>query len=205
MWDRDYWRNYKKTIWNPDYLRWRARRRWVSLGLLILTLILLSPVLYLYERFDVHSAWGLIFLGFCVLVLFVIYRMLGWTGQRYRPPADNDRPPDTPLAAIVLDESNVQSGPAPRPDARLRPEADRSGCRPWLIAIGVLGLICVLACGGVVALVTWKAWERIHHRPPPTRFGAVGTTSLEQQSADLLRPRLPCDFCLAPSKRQVMV
>jgi hypothetical protein len=179
MWDRDYWRKRWKTAWSPDYLRWRTRRRWVSLGLLFLTLILLSPIIFIYQHFNVRSAWGLVFVGFCVFVLFAIYRLLGWTGQRYRPPVDEDYPAgDGSDEAIILDAESQRSRHEPRPSTR--PSADRSGCRPWMIVIGVLSLICVLACGGVVAVLTWKAWHRIHQRPPPPSFRAMDTDLLKQ-------------------------
>jgi hypothetical protein len=107
MWDRDYWQHYRKTVWNADYIRWRRRRRWVRLGLAVLTLVLLSPVLLLYEWFHIHSNWGFAFLVFCVLVLLGIYRMLGWIGQTYRPPVDENSPPDDgTLPAFILDSED---------------------------------------------------------------------------------------------------
>jgi hypothetical protein len=139
-------------------------------------MILLAPVLLLYEWFHIRSNWGFAFLVFCVLVLLGIYRMLGWIGRPYQPPLDSNSPhADNPLPAIVLDERNPQSDPA-----RQRGATDGSGCRAPLIWMAIVGLICALACGGVIALVTWKAWQRIHHGPPAPRFGTVSVARLNQ-------------------------
>ena len=73
-----------------DYLRWRRKRLLVRFLLTIVTLVLLSPLLAIYEYFKIRSTLGFVFLGVCILVLFAIYRMLGLIGRPYVPPPQDD-------------------------------------------------------------------------------------------------------------------
>ncbi len=47
-----------------DYLRWRRKRRLTHFLLTIVTLVMLSPILALYQVFQIRSA-----LGFILLIL----------------------------------------------------------------------------------------------------------------------------------------
>jgi hypothetical protein len=76
-------------MWDRDYLRWRRKRRLVRFFLTIVTLVLLSPILAIYQFFNIRSTLGFVFLVVCVLVLLGIYRMLGLIGRPYVPPPDN--------------------------------------------------------------------------------------------------------------------
>ena len=71
-----------------DYLRWRRKRRLVRFFLTIVSLILLSPILAIYEFFKIRSPLGFVFLVVCVLALLGIYRMLGLIGRPYVPPRE---------------------------------------------------------------------------------------------------------------------
>jgi hypothetical protein len=70
-----------------DYIRWRRKRRLVQFVLTIVTLVLLSPLLALYQYFQIRSAFGFVFIAGCVLSLLAIYRALGLLGRPYVPPA----------------------------------------------------------------------------------------------------------------------
>ena len=75
--------------WDRDYLRWRRKRRFVRLLLTVVTLVLLSPILILYQVFQVRSPLGFVFLVCCVLALLGIYRALGLLGRPYVPPGND--------------------------------------------------------------------------------------------------------------------
>ncbi|HJT34991.1 MAG TPA: hypothetical protein VJ783_23385 [Pirellulales bacterium] len=78
----DIWQNFR----DRDYLRWRRKRRFVRLLLTAVTIVLLAPILAIYEYFKIRSALGFIFLAGCVLFLLAVYRALGLLGRPYRPP-----------------------------------------------------------------------------------------------------------------------
>jgi hypothetical protein len=61
----------------------------VRFALTILTLVLLSPVIAIYQFFQIRSTLGFVFLVACVLFLLGIYRVLGLIGRPYVPPPRN--------------------------------------------------------------------------------------------------------------------
>jgi hypothetical protein len=187
MRDSDYWRNYWRTVWSPDYLRWRRRRRWVRLGLIALTMLLLAPVELLAELFQVQkSTWFFFVLLFCVLFLLAIYRMLGWIGRPYCPPAEPNPPGADASRPIIMHDPLEREFAPPLPG----PAERRSGCQSWLMAVGIFGLLCVLGCGGLVALVVWKVWDFFHHRHAAPRFGQAAVYLREhapQEIATMMR------------------
>lgn len=60
--------------------------------LTIVTLVLLSPIIALYQVFQIRSVFGFVFMACCVLCLLAIYRALGLIGRPYVPPAYDDSP-----------------------------------------------------------------------------------------------------------------
>jgi len=78
----DIWQNFR----DRDYLRWRRRRKLVRLLLIVLTMVLLSPILAIYQKFQIRSVLGFIVLGCCILFLLAVYRALGLIGKPYVPP-----------------------------------------------------------------------------------------------------------------------
>lgn len=78
----DIWQNFR----DRDYLRWRRKRRFVRLLLMAVTMVLLAPILAIYEYFKIRSTLGFIFLAGCVLLLLAVYRALGLLGRPYTPP-----------------------------------------------------------------------------------------------------------------------
>jgi hypothetical protein len=72
-----------------DYLRWRRKRLLTRFLLTIVSLILLSPLIAVYQFFQIRSTLGFIFLFACVLVLLAINRALGLIGRPYVPPGNN--------------------------------------------------------------------------------------------------------------------
>ena len=88
------WREFRDNLSDRDYLRWRRKRRFVRLLLAIISVIVLSPVLIIYQLFQIRSTLGFVFLVGCVLCLLAIYRAFGWIGRPYVPPSrDVTRPP----------------------------------------------------------------------------------------------------------------
>lgn len=81
----DIWQNFR----DRDYLRWRRKRRFVQLLLIALTMVLLAPIMAIYEYFQIRSALGFIFLAGCVLFLLAVYRALGLLGRPYVPPSND--------------------------------------------------------------------------------------------------------------------
>lgn len=75
-----------------DYIRWRRKRRLTHFLLTIVTLVLLSPIIALYQIFQIRSMFGFVFMACCVLGLLAIYRALGLIGRPYVPPAYDDSP-----------------------------------------------------------------------------------------------------------------
>ena len=53
-------------------------------------MVLLSPLMAVYEYFQIRSTLGFLFLGGCILVLLAIYRALGLIGRPYIPPPQDD-------------------------------------------------------------------------------------------------------------------
>ena len=80
MWER---------LRDREYLRWRRKRLLVRFLLTIVTLVLLAPILAIYQYFQIRSALGFAFLVVCVLALLGIYRALGLIGRPYSPPQDD--------------------------------------------------------------------------------------------------------------------
>jgi hypothetical protein len=80
------WRIFRDNVSDRDYLRWRRKRKLIRLALTILSLVLLSPIITIYQVFEIRSALGFVFLVVCVLFLLAIYRALGWIGQPYIAP-----------------------------------------------------------------------------------------------------------------------
>lgn len=86
------WGEFRDRITDRDYLRWRRKRLLVRFLLIILSMIVLSPIIVIYQVFDIRSALGFVCMGGCVLFLLAIYRALGWIGRPYIPPSrDIDR------------------------------------------------------------------------------------------------------------------
>lgn len=80
------WQEWRERVMDRDYRRWRRKRLLVRFGLIILSMVLLSPVIAIYEYFDIRSTLGFICMGCSVLFLLGIYRLLGWIGRPYVPP-----------------------------------------------------------------------------------------------------------------------
>lgn len=84
------WQEFHDRLTNRDYLRWRRKRMFMRLLLTVVTLLLLSPIIAIYEIFHIRSTLGFIVLIGCVLFLLAIYRALGLIGRPYIPPKDVD-------------------------------------------------------------------------------------------------------------------
>ena len=82
------WRELRNRFTDRDYLRWRRKRRLTRFLLTILSLVVLSPIIALYQIFQIRSALGFAVLVGCVLFLLAIYRALGLIGRPYVPPAE---------------------------------------------------------------------------------------------------------------------
>lgn len=85
------WREWRERIMDRDYQRWRRKQMLVRFGLIILSMVLLSPVIAIYQFFDIRSTLGFICMGVCVLFLLAVYRMLGLIGRPYVPPSRDTR------------------------------------------------------------------------------------------------------------------
>lgn len=93
------WEDYQTSVQqrmamlqDPGYLSWRRRRRLISLGLVILTVVLVSPLLLVLQFFQVRSILGFACIGVSVALVLVFYRVLGWAGRPYTPPAAGTSP-----------------------------------------------------------------------------------------------------------------
>jgi hypothetical protein len=78
------WQNFR----DRDYLRWRRKRLLIRFMLVIVTMVLSSPVIAIYEYFDIRSTLGFICMGGWILFLLAIYRALGLIGRPYVPPGN---------------------------------------------------------------------------------------------------------------------
>jgi hypothetical protein len=111
-----WWYEYRTTLKDRDYWRWRRRRRLVRVGLVILTMILLSPLLVLLKLFDVRSFLSFACVLVSVLVLLAIYRLLGWIGRGYTPPlvpaSRSDTRETSPFASFGIPSQPTFETPA---------------------------------------------------------------------------------------------
>ncbi len=112
-----WWDDYTATLRDDDYQRWRLRRRLMRLGLVILTLILLSPLLAVPKSVDVRSIGGFACVLISILVLLGIYRLLGWIGRGSTPSAATASRPETgeetPFASFEAGPPSAPASPVP--------------------------------------------------------------------------------------------
>lgn len=111
-----------------DYMRWRRKRRLVRLGLVVLSMVLLSPLLLVFRGFQVRSVLGFACLLGSVCILLMIYRLLGWIGRGYTPPAGTQPTVGEPVPGglgTAPGESFLWVG-----DANVRPEPSAAATEP---------------------------------------------------------------------------
>jgi hypothetical protein len=182
----------KRRFTDRDYMRWRMKRRLIRFGLVILTLILLSPLIIVLKAVNAPPAvaMGVTVVG--ILTAMGLYAIVGMFGRPYEPPTATA--PFTPQNSPTTYGTSYTSQPVPLepfPPASatmppIAPQKTVLGSPPsfapaepapartggvLLALFGGCAVVALLSCGGLFALTVFGVRKAQPVPVPAAPFG----------------------------------